>query len=198
MTGLDKILKHIEEDAGTAAAKVIFKAKQEAEEIVASAKAEGDKKCKEINARSDQEVKSCLSRAQSAAVLQEKKSILKAKQDIINGIIEKAQNELLNLPTDQYFENILKMVKKHALPEAGTILFSNKDRERLPAQFETSLKKMLDSIPGAFLEVSKETRKIDGGFILIYGEIEENCSFDALFSTAKDVLQDKVCALLFE
>lgn len=198
MTGLDKILKQIEEDAGTAVAEVISKAKKEAEEIVTVAKEEGKKKCLEINNKSELEVKACLSRAESAALLQEKKSILRAKQTIINEIIDKAQRELLNLPEAQYFQNILNMVKKYALPEAGSILFSKGDEARLPAQFQTSLKETLSSKAGASLEISKETRKIDGGFVLIYGEIEENCSFDALFSSAKDILQDKVCALLFE
>ena len=50
---------------------------------------------------------------------------------------------------------------------------------------------------GAALTVSSETRDIDGGFVLTYGGIEENCSFDALFDSAHEMLQDKVQEILF-
>ena len=45
--------------------------------------------------------------------------------------------------------------------------------------------------------LSGESDKIDGGFILVYGDIEENCSLEALFAVSKEVLQDKISALIF-
>ena len=51
--------------------------------------------------------------------------------------------------------------------------------------------------PGASLTLDEAPRDIDGGFVLIYGDIEENCSFEALFDAQKDRLQDEVRALLF-
>jgi V/A-type H+-transporting ATPase subunit E len=50
----------------------------------------------------------------------------------------------------------------------------------------------------ASLIISENTVTIDGGFILKYGDVEENCSFDALFSSAKEELSDRVNAILFE
>ena len=44
---------------------------------------------------------------------------------------------------------------------------------------------------------SGETRNIDGGFILIYGGIEENCSIDAMFAEKRDELLDQVRKILF-
>ena len=38
---------------------------------------------------------------------------------------------------------------------------------------------------------------MDGGFILCYGGIEENCSFDAIFDSAREHLQDAVQRILF-
>ena len=40
-------------------------------------------------------------------------------------------------------------------------------------------------------------RNMEGGFVLVYGGVEQNCSFAALFDTARDSLQDKLHALLF-
>ena len=50
---------------------------------------------------------------------------------------------------------------------------------------------------GGVLEISGETRNIDGGFILIYGGIEENCSIDAMFAEKRDELLDQVRKILF-
>jgi V/A-type H+-transporting ATPase subunit E len=56
---------------------------------------------------------------------------------------------------------------------------------------------VLSDKEGASLTLSEKTAAIDGGFLLIYGEIEENCSFDALFSASRENMQDQVNAFLF-
>lgn len=198
MTGLEKILQAIEADATAYADAVLSKAKLEADEIISSAKIEAEKKCSEITAKSERDCKSVISRAESSAQLQEKKVILDAKQQIISSVIANAKNSLINLPDADYFGKILQMVKKHTLAMSGAILFSEKDKKRLPKDFDQRLKDALSEKVGASLTISEQTRNLDGGFILVYGEIEVNCSFDALFSAAKDDLQDKVNALLFE
>jgi len=197
MTGLEKILKHIEDSALENAEKIIEEANKKAGEIIHAANVEGEKKRTEINSRSAQDVKAVLDRGESAALLQEKKIILEAKQQIMSDAIDGARKSLLDLPDQDYFETILKMVKKHALNQQGEIVFSKDDRKRLPGQFEKEIKNAISDKPDASLRISDMSRDIDGGFILIYGDIEENCSFEALFSAARENLQDKVSALLF-
>ena len=85
------------------------------------------------------------------------------------------------------------MVEKFSLPQPGEIYFSAADLARLPADFDSRLEK---AAKGA-LQRSSETRPIDGGFVLTYGGVEENCSIEALFYAAREELQDKVHALLF-
>jgi len=197
MTGLEKILKQIEEDAVSAANKVLAEANKKASEILAEAQAEGEKKCAEIAERSKLEVQSCLSRAESAAKLHEKKLILSTKQEIIGSIIEKAKDTLIKLPEKEYFNIILKMVKKYALAQTGQIHFSTADNKRLPEDLVQSLENCLKDMDGAVLTLSEDTRNIDGGFVLVYGDVEINCSFNALFASARESLQDKVCEILF-
>lgn len=198
MTGLEKILKHIEEDAHAAADQSLAKAKSQADEIMANARAEGEKKCAEIAERSKLDVQSSLSRAESAANLQEKKLILNAKQEIIGNVINHAKESIIKLPDKEYFDIIIRMVPKYAMAQTGQIMFSHTDYKRLPEQFNETLKNALAGKEGAVLAVSGDTVNIDGGFILVYGDIEINCSFDALFAAAKETLQDKVCEVLFE
>ncbi len=198
MTGLEKILKHIEEDAQTAVDHILSEANAKAEEIMAAARIEGEKKCAEITERSKLEVQAYLSRAESAANLQEKKLILTAKQEIIGEVINHAKETLTHLPDKEYFEIIVKMVGKYALAQTGHILFSAADKKRLPDGFHETLSASLSGTNGYRLTIADETADIDGGFILAYGDIEINCSIDALFAAAKDILQDKVSEVLFE
>jgi len=198
MTGLEKILKVIEEDATKSAEVVIAEATRQAEEITTAAKADSEMKRANIAKQSEIDVKACLSRAESAALLQEKKLILNAKQQMISNVITSSMESLVKLPDKEYFEIIIKMLNKYALDQSGQILFSTKDKQRLPIEFENTIRTALLEKKGASLTISEEMRGFNGGFILIYGNVEENCSFDALFFAAKEDLQDKVCALLFE
>lgn len=198
MTGLEKILKAIETEAQAGADAVVAQAKTEADHIHAEAKAEAEKQCAHITEKSEAEVKAVLNRAESSAALQEKKIILEAKQQIISSIITKARESLDHLPDNEFTDIILEMVKKHTHQKQGKILFSAADKNRLPKDFEDRLKISFSSKPSASLTLATEAADIDGGFILVYGDIEENCSFDALFSAEKENLQDKVNSLLFE
>ncbi len=193
MTGLEKIVQQIQSEAQQAADAVIAQANAEAADIIQKAKEEGTAQIASIEAQSKTDADNVLSAAKSAAALQIRRAVLEAKQEIIGKVIETTQKSIYGLPDDEYFALILKMVKKYALPERGEILFSASDLKRLPTDFSA---KIAEAVP-AELTVSKETRKIDGGFVLIYGGVEENCSFEALFYAARENLQDKVQELLF-
>lgn len=193
MTGLEKIVQQIQSEAQQAADAVIAQANAEAAEIANKAQEEGKAQIALVEAQSKTDVANALSAAKSAAALQVRRAVLEAKQEMIGKVIDNAQKSIYQLPDDEYFALILKMVKKFALPERGEILFSASDLKRLPADFSA---RITEAAP-AGLTVSSETRKIDGGFVLIYGGVEENCSFDALFYAARESLQDKVQELLF-
>ena len=104
--------------------------------------------------------------------------------------------ELRELPDEQYFSLLQDLAVAHALPQEGTLYLSPADRQRVPALFEEGLNAALGD-PAAKLTLAEDTRDIDGGVVLVYGGIEENCSFTALFDDKADALQDMVQALLF-
>lgn len=198
MTGIEKMLKAIEEEAQSQANLIIAEAEKTAKEILDAAKAEADKKCSQIAEKSAADVAAVIDRAESAAALQERKVLLEAKQQIMTNIITKARKSLANLSDSEYVDMILHMVKKYAHNDTGRIVFSAADKKRLPEDFEDKLKTALAEKTSATLTVAEHCANIDGGFILEYGDIEENCSFEAMFNASKDLLQDKVHSFLFE
>ena len=90
----------------------------------------------------------------------------------------------------QDFSVLEKMIKRYSTGQSGEIRFSETDLSRMPAAFEKTISE-------SGLTLSKEPVSINGGFILDYGEIEENCRFEALIHASKETLQDKIGQILF-
>lgn len=107
---------------------------------------------------------------------------LKKKQELIGETVSKAKERVLSLPDDEYFKTILKVADRSLAAEEGIVYFNEKDLHRMTEDFKDQLLKLAEE-KGGKLEISTEPRKLDGGFVLQYGGIEENCSIDAIFAT---------------
>lgn len=183
----------------------------EAEEKKAAIYEEIQHKIDELNAKTDEEIKAELERinddtlreegtleelAGLAAQQKRRQAALSAKQEVIGEIINEAYEKLLNLEDEKYFAVIKKMLEDNVLSEKGEIIFSARDRQRMPKDFEDVIKNVALE-KGGELVMSDEIRSIDGGFVLIYGGIEENCTFKAMLEASREELHDMVNGKLF-
>ncbi|MBR1773727.1 MAG: hypothetical protein IJ749_07480 [Eubacterium sp.] len=66
----------------------------------------------------------------------------------------------------------------------------------MPSDFSEKVNQVATK-KGGMIDISQDTVDIDGGFILKYGNIEINSSFDALFDENKEELTDIVNNLLW-
>ena len=196
MTGLEKITSEIKAEADQSIAAIIDKANAEAKSILAGAEKEAAEAIEKVNHDVSVRLAASKSTAESAAALRKRRLILEEKQKLIGEVIEEAKNLIYALPDNVYFEKILKLAEKNVNPAEGTIIFNAKDLSRLPADFETKLN-VVPVAKGGKLTVSKETRPIDGGFVLLYDGIDQNCSITSLFETNIEAVQDKIQKLLF-
>jgi V/A-type H+-transporting ATPase subunit E len=196
MSGLDKLLRQIESTAQDNANAKIEQARQQAEQLILEAENKAKEESQIKLQKNSEEVEDIIKRAKSAASLHKRKAVLSAKQQIIQETIHRTRELLKSMPSEEYFDLLQKMILHYSLPMNGEIIFSKHDKERFPADFEHQLNKSLKANGGS-LKLSAEDRPIDGGFILVYGEVEENCSFDAILASKEDILQDKVNKILF-
>lgn len=196
MTGLEKITNRILEDAGRQAGEIRAAAEAEAEEILRETRDSLEKMREEADESLQLEQKNRRARAESSAALKKRQMLLAAKQEMISGLIEKARETLLNMEDREYFALIEKMAECFLLSGEGEICFSEKDLGRLPKDFEDTLQKAAGK-KGGTIKLSQHPFSISGGFVLVYGGVEENCSFEALFAARRDELSDKVSGLLF-
>ncbi len=196
MTGLEKIKDRILDEARTESEERMRAAEEEAQKLIAEAEADAEKTKKEMSEKSDKEIAAYREKISSSIELQRRNSILKAKQELISGILEDAETEIDEMPADEYFALMLKLAEKQAQPKAGEIRFSARDLERLPSDYEAELNAAAGRTGGS-LKISEKPIKIKNGFILVYGDIEENCTLEALFAERKDELSDIARKLLF-
>lgn len=183
----------------------------EAEEKKAAIYEEIQHKIDELNAKTDEEIKAELERinedtlreegtleelAGLAAQQKRRQAALSAKQEVIGEIINEAYERLLNLEDEKYFAVIKKMLEDNVISEKGEIIFSARDRQRMPKGFEDVIKNVALE-KGGELVMSDEIRSIDGGFVLVYGGIEENCTFKAMLEASREELHDMVNGKLF-
>lgn len=190
MSGLDKILEQITQEAQDEANKILLTAQEAAKKLIASGKKEADDMAQAIRKQSELDIAAAADRIQSGAELREKRVILQAKQEKIEEVFEQALKYLDSLDDQEYAQTICRMISKYATGQEGRILFNSRDLSRLSDDVRSSAKKH-------HLEVQEEPVSIRGGFILSYGDIEENCSFDVLIDASKEELQDGVGQLLF-
>lgn len=196
MTGLEKMKSQILDEANRSAGEILEQAKKEADAVMAEARKNTEAECQRISEKSEADAESLKGRAESSCDLQKRKAVLKAKQEVISEILKRAYKKMLASDTETYFDIIRKMLNKYVLPEEGEICFSSDDKKRMPDGFEKEIA-AIAAAKGGKLIVSKEERNIQGGFVLIYGGIEENCTFKAMFDSRRGELSDKVHALLF-
>lgn len=194
MAGLDKIIERIQKNSKINCDSILNDAQKQAEELRAASEAKSKADVEKIAAETDRKSKEIIDSAHSGSELEEKKEILSAKVEIIDSVIDQVAQTLKDLPDDKYFDAIYKLAGKYARPEEGVMYLSQKDLDRLPADFEKTLNSKLEQ---GSIKVSKDPRDLDGGFVLSYGGIEINCSFAALIKESEDDIKDELSRILF-
>ena len=89
-----------------------------------------------------------------------------------------------------------KLLREYVLPEEGEICFNSRDLERMPEGFSGRIRTIAAEVGGSLI-LSETPLDTDGGFLLVYGGIEENCTLKAVFSSRREELSDQVNRMLF-
>ena len=198
MMGTEKIKSKILEDSKRTVSHILEQAQQQAEKIKNDALKESESIRAEILAKAEVEGKETYRRMLSTAGLEGRKELLKAKQDTVGASFNSAMEKLLSLPDEDYQKLIENMVVDAAKNENGEILLSEQSKQRLNKDFLKSINTRIGSLgDSAKLVLADESIKATGGFILRYGEMEINSTFEITFEMLKPELENDVVDMLF-
>ena len=196
MAGIDKITDKIISDATARADAVKADASEKAREQTQQALAQASEQCDAIIAQAKRTADNAEALSASSGEQQYRRAVLAAKIDILDKALADTREYLLGLPAEDYFAVLAALAASNAHPgKNGVIRLNAADLKRMPAAFEAEVNSRLK---GGALTVDTACADICGGLILVYGDIEENCSIEAVISAASDELKDKASELLFE
>ena len=152
---------------------------------------------------------------------------LAAKQEVLSEAFEQALEKLCALPEEEYIQLLTGMVLQAVSTGREQLVFSPRDRSRIGKQVvvaanEALVKEVAPELPDSLadsrvgallgkvvnsaaaqitgtglLSLSEETRPIRGGFILVDGPVEVNCSFETLFRLQREKLEKQAAEILF-
>lgn len=195
MAGLNKIIERISQDSVAKCDSIIFDANNEAAKIKNAAIVESDSEKQKVVEAAEVQAKIITEMAESSAQLATRKKLLATRVEIINNAINTAYEKMKAMPDNDYFAALYSLVKKYAQDSEGTMLLSQKDLGRKPKDFDKKINEGL--LKTAKLIVSDEPANIGEGFVLVYGDVEINCTFDALIEDSRDDLKDKIYNIVF-
>lgn len=181
MNGIETILQQLNEDAKAEAEAVLEQARQEAAAVSARWKAAAERETAERTARNEKAAAEREERLVSAAQMEARKTILAAKQALLDEVYAKALDELTHLPVDRRTETLAALLVQAAPQGRGEVLFSPQDRETVGQAAVDAANRQT----GGSLTVSPETADIQGGFLLRDGSVEVNCAFETLLRLQK-------------
>lgn len=196
MTGLEKIINQIIEEAEVAAAGKREQGEREAETILREAREQAEKEAQRVEDKTANDAAAYRARVESSCDMQRRTVLLKARQEIIRDTIGEAYRSLSEADTEQYFGALERLLENSVQPREGVMVLSAKDLERMPREFTEKVEKIAASHGGS-LRIASEPGNLENGFILIYGGIEENCTLKAVFDAARDRMQDRVHEILW-
>ena len=114
---------------------------------------------------------------------------------MVNDILSAAYEKIEAFDDESYFALLLQLCVKNCEKGEGVLFFNARDLARMPRDFEETINAQIYET-GA-VQVSKTPMDIENGFVLVYGDIEINCTLRAVFDERMDALKDLLHPLLF-
>ena len=194
MNGIEKITGQIDADVQKEIDELTAQAQAQAAEISAKYEAQAKSDSGAILQKGTQDAAQREERLASVAQLECRKLELAAKQEMLSRAYDKALEQLLNLPEQEYTALLADLAVKAAVTGREAVILSQKDRTRYGKQVVTAANERLN---GGRLTLSEQTRPIQGGVILSDGDVEVNCSFETLVRLQRGALDRPVAQILF-
>ena len=187
IAGLSSIIGQINREAVEAAEKITAKAKEDAKQIIKKATESANDKIEAAKQKADIVFKTEFEREETSAEHGMSQTILEEKQKLL----DKSAEKLKSLDVKEYFNFLQTLISKYAQNKNGELMLSENDIKRMPDTFNSFVS---ENYPELKIVKSK---KIDAGFVIKYGDIEENCTIDALIEENIDSIKEKAYMKLF-
>ena len=194
MKGTEKIIAHIQADAEAQADAILAQAEQNC----ASIRAAWDQKAKDayaekirVGVKANQDRLDSMERL---AKMEGRKAILGVKQDLVAESFDRAAEQLVNLPEEQYVALLAKLAAEASVTGEEEIVLNARDRAAVGQKVVDAANAKLS---GGKLTLSADTGDFKGGLILRRGSIEANCTAELLVQLRREDMASELAKVLF-
>ena len=195
MTGLERIVEKIALENKQATDAMLEKTGEQANRILAEARESANAKADRIVDDAKKEADRIVSVAKSQAESITRKRYLQVRNAVVNDVLSAAYERIEAFDDEQYFDLLLRLCIRNAEKGEGVLCMNARDLARMPADCEEKINSAIYET-GA-VQVSRAPIEIENGFVLLYGDIEVNCTLRAVFDEKMDALKDLLHPLLF-
>lgn len=196
--GAERIRQRILADAQTKANAIRSEAAAAADSIMAEAKKQAAANREDILTQARKLAEEHKRRILGMSMLETRKEMLTAKQDIIENAFQQAIAKLSASDDKTYFAILRDMLIATVDTGEETVILSERDAARIPSGFWDDVNLALAAAgKKGSLSSSAETRNISGGFILRSAGVEINNSFLSLLTILRDDLEPEIAGILF-
>lgn len=197
MSNLNNITSKIIKDAEEKRDEILNAAQVESDSIIAKETKKAKNLEVELIEKAKIEAKARENRVISNARLKVRNNELKAKQDMISKVFEKAVERLNSLSTLEYKEYILRALDSLDLEGTEILIINKKDEDVINNKFLLDLNNKLIGL-GKKGKISILTNgNFNRGFILDRNGIQINNTFESLVKSLRSELELEVTKVLF-
>ncbi len=197
MSNLNNITSKIIKDAEEKRDEILNAAQVESDSIIAKETKKAKNLEVELVEKAKIEAKARENRVISNARLKVRNNELKAKQDMISKVFEKAVERLNSLSTLEYKEYILRALDSLDLEGTEILIINKKDEDVINNKFLLDLNNKLIGL-GKKGKISILTNgNFNRGFILDRNGIQINNTFESLVKSLRSELELEVTKVLF-
>lgn len=197
LTGVEKLISSIIEEA-----------QEEAEGTLAEANQKAEKLKQEINKAAEHNVKETLDNAHKNGTekkkrmlavygLELRKELLTVKREALNEAYEKALIKLSQLNKEEYLALVKKLLLKIVSTGTESVSVSSEEKYIDAAFLDTVNAELKASGKAGDLKMSREKANIKNGFVLKQCGLIIDCSFDTLIKELRDSTESQVAQILF-
>ncbi len=197
MSNLNNITSKIIKDAEEKRDEILNAAQVESDSIIAKETKKAKNLEVELIEKAKIEAKARENRVISNARLKVRNNELKAKQDMISKVFEKAVERLNSLSTLEYKEYILRALDSLDLEGTEILIINKKDEDVINNKFLLDLNNKLISLEKKGKISILTNGNFDRGFILDRNGIQINNTFESLVKSLRSELELEVTKVLF-
>lgn len=189
---LADIKKKIETEARQEAGKLLQRAREEADAILAEADLQAEKMRQSYERRLQEEEPEVLRRRRIVADMDVQRLELGARREVIGKTFETALGVLRALPAEKYEAFVTALLENAMITKSEEVLVGRKEKVITAAWLEK-----FNKAHDASLTLSSEKLDGSGGFVLSQGRVDVNCTFDMLVHSLTEDLEADVVERLF-